>query len=364
MPDQIYIVDPTTNEPVKVKPVTFHDIGVTERYDLERWVARDPGLLGEPLLAITTEFSAFDKSNRRVDILALDAGGRLVVVELKLDAGGSLADQQAIRYAALCSNMKMENVIDELVVFEGCAREEAANKIKEFLKVDKLPKLEGNPRIILAAGSMEDHELTTCVLWLRGFAIDISCIELTPYQMPDSSQVVVVPRTIIPVPEMRNYLISVKHRGAKKVKKLDGRYRRAAFWKAVAKEFNKLGTDFRASGHASGGHMCIKFGSEYIQYEWIVRKKDRRLDIALHFEFSDRQESLEWLDKLKTYRAYITDSVEFQFDLVPWGQKWSEARFRLPFEGEFPNDSIVPIAANAMKLLVERTWPVIRSCID
>jgi hypothetical protein len=83
----------------------------------------------------------------------------------------------------------------------GHSSEDASTKICEFLETEELPELNNRPRIVLAAGSMDDQELTSSVLWLRGFNLDITCTELAPYQMPDSDKVTLVPRTIIPIPE-------------------------------------------------------------------------------------------------------------------------------------------------------------------
>jgi len=359
MANQIYVVDPNTHEPVKAGPVSFRDIGITERDDLQRWVANDPGLLGEPLLVVSSEFSGFDKSNRRLDILALDADAHLVVVELKLDAGRSLADQQAIRYAALCSAMTIDDVVAALARFEGSTEDEASARILEFLHSEELPELRGHPRIILAAGSIEDKELTNCVLWLRGFGMDISCVELTPYCTTDFSQVVLVPRTIIPTHEAPDYTIGVSREQAAPSDKQSGKAARARFWRWAADEFNRLDARFRSSGRASGVYMCVRFGSADIHYEWIVRRREKRLDTALHFEFDDRQESLQWLEVVRPHVPAITKDIGLQFELVPWGRRWAEARFRLPYSGDFPDPEIAPYAARLMCVLIERTWPLI-----
>ena len=47
-----------------------------------------PGCLGEELLIIQKEFSGFDDTQERLDLLALDKDGRLVVIENKLDDSG------------------------------------------------------------------------------------------------------------------------------------------------------------------------------------------------------------------------------------------------------------------------------------
>ena len=358
MADQIYVVDPATQETQKVEPVSFYDIGVTERDDLQRWVVKDPDLLGEPLLLVASEFNRFDKSSRRLDILALDAKGSLVVIELKLDTRGSLADQQAIRYAAFCSTMTIEDVVAAFAKFHGLTREKACERIREFLGVEELPKLGDRPRIILAGGSVEDRELTSCVLWLRGFGMDISCVELTPYRVPGTSQVILAPKTVIPIPEAQDYRVSVE-RGIEHTQCTAKKLARARFWRSVAEEFNKLGTNLRASGRGSGVHMCVRFGCANIHYEWVARKRDARLDVALHFEFDSREESLRWLEIIKPHVRSIRDGTDLEFEAVLWGRKWTEARFRLPFEGDFPGTELAGQAARIMKILIERTWPLI-----
>jgi hypothetical protein len=362
MANQIYVVDPATREPVRLGPVSFRDIGIRERDDLERWIAKDPGLLGERLLVISSEFSGFDKSNRRLDILALDSKGSIVIIELRLDANHSLADQQAIRYAAMCSDMTMDDVVRALAESDGCSTSEAEDKLRLFLGEDKVPALFGRPRIILAAGSIEDHELTSCVLWLRGYGVDISCVELTPYQVSDSRQVILIARTIIPIPESSRYQVSVTHKEDNS--KLARKEARAAFWAALAGEFNKLGMGLQASGRCSGVHMCLRFGCANIHYEWIVRRRQGYLDVALHFEFGNREESFRRLEIIRPHISHIRAGISLPFELVPWGRRWAEARFRMPYLGRFPGEELIPEAVRVMGLLVERTWELVRPRVE
>src|SRR5262245_20312126 len=148
MAESIYLVAPDTKQLARVKQVSFATIGIQERRDLEVWILSNPDVLGEPLLVVTTEFDRFDKSDRRLDVLALDKNGVLVVVELKLDLARSFADQQAIRYAAFCSTMTMEQVVDALAAFHKCTAEDARSKIREFLETEELGELGNQPRII------------------------------------------------------------------------------------------------------------------------------------------------------------------------------------------------------------------------
>ncbi len=47
-----------------------------------------------------------------MDILGLDVRGKLVVVELKRTAIGTIADLQALRYAAYCSTLKLQDIAE------------------------------------------------------------------------------------------------------------------------------------------------------------------------------------------------------------------------------------------------------------
>jgi hypothetical protein len=169
MTDAIYLVDAKTKAPVRVERVSFASIGVKERQNLEQWVIAHPELMGEPLLVITDEFNRFDRSNKCLDVLAIDGNGVLVIIELKLDVAGSYADLQAIRYAAFCSTMTMQDVIELFTLHQGISKDDAEKALLEFLDRDELAELGDRPRVILAAGSIDDQEITSCVLWLRRF---------------------------------------------------------------------------------------------------------------------------------------------------------------------------------------------------
>ena len=66
----------------------FKSHHVLERKDIESWVENYPAILGEELLIISTEYDKFDKTNERLDLLAIDKKGNLVIIELKRDDSG------------------------------------------------------------------------------------------------------------------------------------------------------------------------------------------------------------------------------------------------------------------------------------
>lgn len=362
--DLIYTVNSASNTLAPVSPVPFAQIGVKERAQLEAWVIDNPKVLGEELLVITSEFDRFDKSDRRLDILALDKGSHLVVVELKLDLAKSYADQQAIRYAAFCSTMVMEDAVTEYAAYHGISEENAATAFQAFLESEDLPELEDPTRIILAAGSLDDPELTSTVLWLRSCGVDITCVELTPYKVGEGHPIILVPRTIIPVPEARDYIVRVERKEAKKIQQSKAATRYQGLWRAVADAFNALGTQFRATGNARGTYTKLHIGNSYVHYEWMWRRRAAALDVCLHFEWPSKARCTEAAERLKQHEEAIRKDIALDFRIEPFGKIWTQARVRLPFDGTIPDTEIATKAAATMKILIDRTYPVVKQILE
>lgn len=97
---KLFKIDPPTHESKAMDEVDFRDLGFQERRDIQKWIAANPGILGEDLLIVGEEFSDFDKTNERLDLLAVDPDGKLVVIELKRDDTGADVHWQAIKYAS------------------------------------------------------------------------------------------------------------------------------------------------------------------------------------------------------------------------------------------------------------------------
>ena len=94
-----------------VPSTTFEAEQLQERADLQRLLRDQPEVLEEGLFIVAEEFSNWQDSSRSIDLLALDAEGNLVVIELKRTQTGDHSELQAIRYAAMVSNMTLEQVI-------------------------------------------------------------------------------------------------------------------------------------------------------------------------------------------------------------------------------------------------------------
>ena len=67
----------------KIPETSFEDEGIRERDDLQQMLSAQPDVLEEGLFILADEYGDWEESKRRIDLLALDNEGRLVVVELK-----------------------------------------------------------------------------------------------------------------------------------------------------------------------------------------------------------------------------------------------------------------------------------------
>jgi RecB family endonuclease NucS len=102
----------------KIDSKSFVSLNIWERQHIEDWVCKSPEILGEDLLIVSTEFDRFEGSRDRLDLLAIDRKGSLVVIELKRDLFAGYADLQSIRYAAMISAMTIEKLLPYYITYQ------------------------------------------------------------------------------------------------------------------------------------------------------------------------------------------------------------------------------------------------------
>lgn len=211
----IYSISEGLDKATKISAGSFVGLNIWERTHIEEWIRSNPEILGEDLLVVSIEFDRFNKSSDRLDILAVDRQGNLVVVELKRDSASGYADLQAIRYAAMVSSMNIDKLVPHYVSYkkkydnEILSDLDAKEQIVEFVESDSFVELSTKPRIILCSEGFS-QEITATVLWLRDSQIDISCVSITPYKV--NGKVIIVPKVVIPLPEARQYLMDIKRK--------------------------------------------------------------------------------------------------------------------------------------------------------
>ena len=165
------------------------------------WVAANPGIGAGNWQGVQ-----FDRTDERLDLLAVDPDGKLVVIELKRDDTGANAHWQAIKYALPTSRHCRANC--------GYAQWSPEEREELVQHLDDLNALNSDQRIILASHRFAP-EVTSAALWLNSKAPGedlITCVTLTPYRDANTGSLYVQSTTIIPVPGEEGYIIGVGDR--------------------------------------------------------------------------------------------------------------------------------------------------------
>jgi hypothetical protein len=213
MPETAVVVDLTTGEIRSLEESSLQAVGVLERRDLQRWITEHPELVEEGLLLVTSEFDRWEHRDHRVqdrlDVLFLDRAGSLLVAELKRDRAPDTVDLQALKYAAFCSTFTVEDVVEEYERFHSSTADEARERILAHAPGIAEEGI-GQTRVRLVAGSF-GPAVTSVVLWLREYGLDIGCIELTA-RMLDGESAMVTARQLLPLPLTEDYLVRRRRR--------------------------------------------------------------------------------------------------------------------------------------------------------
>ena len=208
---KLFRIDAATRESTSLREVDFAQLGLMERRDIQEWIEAHPDILGEDLLIIAKEFSGFDSTSERLDLLAVDSEGALVVIELKRDDSGVDAYWQAVKYASYLRRANVDTIAEMLADYAEISTEEAGDRLLRHLDADDLESLNREQRIILASHRFAP-EVTSAVLWLNEkFAGEslITCIQLTPYHDEDARSLYLQANTIIPLPGEEEYIVQV-----------------------------------------------------------------------------------------------------------------------------------------------------------
>lgn len=199
-------------------PSGFADLNILERQDLQRLLRDRIEVLDPDLLVVAEEFGDWEDARRRIDLLAIDRSGHLVVIELKRTDDGGFMELQALRYAAMVSAMGFEQVEEAFARFlaDRGDRDERTPRAQlvEWLGADEEseepPPVSSEVRILLVSAGF-GRELTTTVLWLNDlYGLDIRCMGLTPYEL--DGRVLLDIRQVIPLPEAQEYQVRLRRK--------------------------------------------------------------------------------------------------------------------------------------------------------
>lgn len=208
----MFKIDRNTNSIKPLEQKSFSSLAFREREHLQEWIAKHPSSLGEDLLIIQKEFSGFDKTQERLDLLALDKQGCLVVIENKLDDSGRDVVWQSLKYASYCSGLSVANIksIYQAYLDSHSPGSNAEENICDFLEVQDFADVVLNKgvtqRIIMIAANFR-NEVTSTSLWLLNFNVRIQCMKVTPFAMGDDLFLNV--EQIIPTKDAEDYMIGM-----------------------------------------------------------------------------------------------------------------------------------------------------------
>ncbi len=202
----------------KLKETAFSEEGILERNDLQRLLREQVDVISPDTIVIAEEFCDWEDSRRRIDLLGLDKNANLVIIELKRTETGGHMELQAIRYAAMVSTMTFQQVVkafDEHLLKIGKSDIDAEQQILDFLGWPEPDEAAfGNDVRIVLASAEFSKEVTSTVIWLNEYGLDIRCVRLRPYKL--DNRVLIDVRQIIPPPEAAEYQIRIREKTEQK----------------------------------------------------------------------------------------------------------------------------------------------------
>ena len=213
---KLFRVDPCKKETRRIAEIDFAQLGFQERRDIQEWIAASPSILEEGLLVIAKEFSGFDKTSERADLVAVDKDGNVVVIELKRDDTGADAYWQAIKYASYFQRAKPEDIVEMLATHAKISEGEAAERLKQHLDADDLSDLNRDQRVILASHRFAP-EVMSAVVWLNQKVATedmISCVELIPYRDGVHDSLYIQASTVLPISGVEDVIIGLSSIGS------------------------------------------------------------------------------------------------------------------------------------------------------
>lgn len=307
----MFKIDREANEIQPLQQRTFFDLGFKERAHLQEWIAKNPSCLGEELLIIQKEFAGFSDTNERLDLLALDKEGRLVIIENKLDDTGRDVVWQSLKYASYCSSLSNEGIrtIYQDFLTKSGSSEIAETKIADFLECDDFHEVVLNKgitqRIIMIAANFR-KEVTSTIIWLTNFNLQIQCMKVTPYSM--GSDLFLNLEQIIPTKDAEQYVIGLAVKAQDELSKTNeekARHRlRKEFWAEVIAATQKktsLYNNISPSNHnwigaGSGlGGVGLNFAATqtYCRAEVYIDRRDKEENKAIFEMLYSMREDIE-----------------------------------------------------------------------
>ena len=318
----MYRIDRSANSIQALKQVSFRELGFRERAHLQEWIAKQPSALGEDLLIIQKEFAGFSDTNERLDLLALDKQGSLVIIENKLDDTGRDVTWQALKYASYCSTLSKDDI--RRIFQEHLSRtgetQPAEDALSTFFDDVDYAELVLNKsvtqRIILVAAKFR-KEVTSTVLWLSSFRVRIQCFRATPFVLGEELFLNV--EQIIPTPDTEEFTISLADKAKDEIEGIETEARRhplrRQFWTEVIKAINATPSPlYRNISPGRDSWISAGSGTRGVAFNFVATQACCRAE--LYIDRGDKAENEALFDHLRAeseaIRIETNEGVEWE----------------------------------------------------
>ena len=314
----MFVVDKDKNRIKKIKSCTFSELKFREREHLQEWLENTPEAFGEELLFIQKEFDGFDDTRERLDLLAIDKQGDLVVIENKLDDSGKDVTWQVLKYASYCSSLSKQQIreIYQAYLDKKGLNESAENNISDFLDAEDFREIQINKaqRIILVSGNYR-KEVTSTVLWLlQKYNLKIQCFKATPFSFGE--QILLNIEQIIPVHEVEEYTIKMAEKAQEEQSTQEEQATRhkirVEFWKELLPKFNSKTNLFANVNPSKDNWIAAGLGVSGVGLKFVISKNYARTEV--YMSRSSTEENKFIFDQLFLQK----DEIEKQTGTLEW----------------------------------------------
>lgn len=313
--------DSDSNTLIEVTETTFSDNNILERDHIEEWIRKKPDILGEELLMIGHEYDKFD-TNDRLDLLAIDKDGKLVIIELKRDKSGSTVDFQTLKYCSYCSQLTPQDILElfsEYLSKHGI-KAEPVDIITDFLEIpqgneDSLNEMLNNSQRFIIIGKEIDKRILSVCAWLYENGIEAKCLRIVPY-INDQKELYIDIDQIIPPYEIGDYYVQKKEIQQRDRKIHQPEYIIDFFGEIVEKIRSE--TNFKINYNPRKAYCNIRSGGK-IGYALRYFKRNGSFSIHALIKDADQKDKLEQF--YKTNSAELSSVVGHKVHYQPEGDR-------------------------------------------
>ncbi|WP_394124541.1 hypothetical protein [Psychrobacter nivimaris] len=303
-----------------IKPTSFVIESIFERDDLQEAFKNNIDIIAPDCMVIAEEFSDWQGSRKRIDLLAIDKQANLVVIELKRTETGDHMELQALRYASMISTMTFDDAIEILQKYKqrngypNYSSNDAELEIRAFIENDIVETgFAEDVKTILVSQDFS-AELTTSVIWLNERNLDITCMKIQPYN--DNGKILIDVQQIIPLPEAEDYQIKVRRKLEEK--------------RDIRKDSSRDYSKYRFNDMELGkGRLALEVFKYYFD-----QNRNQSIDMVMS-EFNDITHSQPIIENLEVAQKHARDK--------------GRARY-------FLNDDEILRAGNGSQYVVSSQW--------